>query len=142
MIHPHDIQYSEQGEPFVAYQFLKPASQGLLPDKPYCNLWIKKDIAGYAKSKDVTLTLDPKRVMKIKDKPVIYKGLLETSIQYKLDHKWFSELYCKNVTKLDSTKDIFGIVFTEMRMRQILKPQTSPEASKQSRVKRRPSQKG
>ncbi|MCM0605047.1 MAG: hypothetical protein KA715_03080 [Xanthomonadaceae bacterium] len=123
-IDPANIQSTSEGEFFVAYQFLKPANEGLIPDKPYCNLWIKKDISARAKLTHTSLALDPKYVMLVKEKPVFYKGLLESSIQYKLDHKWFSELYCKNVSKLDSTKDIFGVVFTESKARRMFSDKT------------------
>lgn len=133
------IQTTPEGNMFVAYQFLKSANDGLIPDQPYCNLWIKKDIALKIKADHSTLRLDPKYVMLVKEKPVIYKGLLESSIQYKLDHKWFSELYCKNISKLESTKDIFGVLFTESKARRLVTDQAKVQRkiSTKSRVRKK-----
>lgn len=114
----NDIQYHTDGNPFVAYQFLKPEKEGVLPDKPYCHLWIKKDVLSGLKAKTTgafTLGLNPKSVLIIRESPIINANIVDQSIHYKVNHSWVSELYCKNISKIEGTKDILGTALSESK---------------------------
>lgn len=136
-----DIQYHTDSNPFVAFQFLKTEKEGVLPDRPYCHLWIKKDVLAKLKAKTTApfnLGLNPKSVLIIKEQPMINANIVDQSIQYKVDHTWVSELYCKNISKIDDVKSVIGIGLSESKAIMLAKklPPRKPAKSVKSARKK------
>lgn len=105
------LSEDKEKQPFVIYQGAQPAIEGVTPFHPYCHLWLKKPAAKYVGHSNAYISMLPSELIQIKKKR-IDKGL-NRSFTYDVTHSWITQIYCKNTTRLEDTRNIMGVLFAE-----------------------------